>query len=91
MKTNYSVSFEAQKGKAPLQVRVKFTDGRTYKVFCYDTDMLAREVATSGNGCFGVPGLIVLDDVSMTKIREVLASLVESGFFEGLLPEEEGQ
>ncbi len=87
-KVNYSVQYETM-SKGRLDVKVKFNTGKVYHVIFCDTIHIEAEFGRIG--CFAVPGLIVIDEVSMEKVQEVINHVVRSGFFEHLIPVEEGE
>lgn len=86
---NYFVSYEEQRGKDRLDVRVNFNDGKSYFVSFVSTDYIKKEMKK--NGCVAVPALIPIDDVSMDRIKELIGYIVATNFFDALKPIEEGQ
>jgi hypothetical protein len=72
-----------------LLVDVKFNDGRVYRVSFYTPDAARSQVDSSDVGVFATPGLILIEKATMSKVREVLPYIVESGFFDGLIPTED--
>lgn len=80
------VSNEMSGNDGRLDVSVKFNDGTTYKLAFCNADYVKAELAGSGNGCVAIPALIILDVVSMKKVKEVLQSIYNSGYFDSLNP-----
>ncbi len=74
-----------------LDVKVKFHGGKTYYVVFADTIYVESEM--KGIGCVAIPGLLILDEVSMERAEEVLDYIVKSGYFSKLMPvkDEDGE
>lgn len=84
---NYKLTFDnSLGGNEPLFVRVTFQDGRIYQLAFYDPNMAQIEVINSRNGCFAMPALILLDKVSMDKVKKVINDIAKSGYFDHLMP-----
>jgi hypothetical protein len=69
-----------------LDVKIKFNDGRVYVLAFCDAAYVESE---SSNGCFVLPALIILDKVSMEKVKQVIGYIAKTGYFESLVPLEE--
>lgn len=82
-KASYSIKYGPM-NEGRLDVKVKFNTGKIYHVVFCDTPYIEAELGDLG--CFAVPGLIVLDEVSMGKVQEVISYIVKSGYFNHLVP-----
>ena len=85
---DYSV---AGKSKGRLDVKVKFNDGRTYIITFLDKETASQAIDTAHNGCFIQPALLLIDEASMSRVREVLHDIVHSGYFDHLVPVDDEQ
>lgn len=83
---SYKIEYETM-SNGRLDVKVKFNTGKVYHVIFCDTIHIEAEFGKIG--CFAVPGLIVLDEVSMARVQEVINHVVRSGFFNHLVPIED--
>ena len=92
-KTHYYVSEYSNAGEGKIAVKVKFNDGRLYILHFYEPKTVKKEL----DGCkqkpkfFAVPGVVVLDSVSMESINKALAGVYATGFFDKLMPEKTGE
>lgn len=86
---SYTVLVEPMKGKDKhrLDVKVKFTDGRVYHLAFVDARAAYEETDSNELGCLAIPAMILVDKVSMDKVKKVIGPIIESGFFERLMPE----
>ncbi len=87
--TNYVVSEVRTASKSRLDVKVKFTDGRSYRLAFVDARVAYEETDGSELGCIAIPALILVDKVSMEKVKKVIGAIIESGYFDHLVPEDE--
>ena len=78
------VSYGGDKGR--LDVKIKFDDGRVYSLAFCDPAYVESE---SNDGCFVMPALIILDTVSMDKVKKVIGYIAKTGYFDSLVPIEE--
>lgn len=84
----YSILAPKQpKNRGVLKVRIKFTDtGNVYDIFLVETETAKEAVDSSNSAFFAVPGLVLVDEASMEKIKSIIGELVDSGFFDHLVP-----
>lgn len=70
-----------------LKIRIKFTDTKnTYEVVLIEKDTAISMVDSSGSSFLAIPGMIIVDEASMSKIKSILDELIGNGFFDKLLP-----
>lgn len=84
----YSIlALKQPKNRGILKVRIKFTDtGNNYDIFLVEV-VTAKELVDSSDSAFlAIPGLILVDEASMEKIKSIIGELVENGFFDHLVP-----
>jgi hypothetical protein len=89
MKSEISSVEYSTMAKGRLDVKVKFNTGKVYIVIFCDAAHIKSGLGKIG--CFAVPGLIVLDEVSMERVHEVINHVVRSGFFNSLKPVEDDE
>lgn len=86
----FSVCAPKKPGKGILKVRIKFTDtGNIYDVILIEKDTALTLIDSSESNFLAVPGMILVDEASMEKIKAIIGELIESGFFDGLAPIDE--
>jgi hypothetical protein len=70
-------------------VTVELQGGLRYRVTFYDPVRLAQTIQDDlhfGSPYFAEPGLIVVDEVSKSRIEDVIERLAQKGFFDKLVP-----
>ena len=80
--------FEAPR-KGWRDAHVELDDGSRYRVTFYDVVRLAQTLEDerrAGRAFLGEPGLIVLDEVTRSKMEDAAARLAREGFFDSLRP-----
>lgn len=83
----YTIFAPKKPNRGILKVRVKFTDtGSIYDVVLIEKEVAISLVDSSDSNFLAIPGLILVDEASMEKIRSILSELINSGFFDGLAP-----
>ena len=70
-----------------LDVELTLGDGRVYMLAFYDAAASKKELDKNKRGFFAVPGVILLDKVSMKKIEQVIGDIIGSGYLDHLRPE----
>ena len=83
---SYAANEVSIQANGHLLVDVKFNDGRVFRVSFYTPDAARSQVEGTDLGVFATPALILIEKATMNKVREVLPYIVQSGFFEGLIP-----
>ena len=87
VKPAYTVSAPKKPNKGILKVRIKFTDtGNIYDVVLIEKDTAISMVDSSNSSFLAIPGMIIVDEASMEKIRSIINDLISEGFFEGITP-----
>lgn len=87
VKPAYAIFALKKPNRGILPVRIKFTDtGNIYDVVLVEKETALSLVDSSPSSFFAKPGLILVDEASIEKIRSILSELVQSGFFDGLVP-----
>lgn len=90
VKSNYLVFAPKKPNKGILKVRIKFTDsGTVYDIYLVEKDTALSLVDSSDSQFLALPGLVLVDEASMEKIKSIIGELVEQGFFDGLAPVDE--
>lgn len=70
-------------------VIIDFPDGRRYQVSVYDPTRLAQDIAylaESGHPYFAEPTMIVVPEVTTEHITNAVHALVDTGYFEQIVP-----
>lgn len=89
-KPAYSIFAPKKPNKGILKVRIKFTDtGNVYDVVLVEKEVALSLVDSSESNFLAVPGIVIVDEASMEKIKAIIGELVDSGFFDGLAPIDE--
>lgn len=87
VKPAYSIFAPKKPNRGILKVRIKFTDTKnTYDVVLVEKDVAMELVDSSNSSFLGIPGIIIVDEASMEKIKAIISELINSGFFDGLAP-----
>ena len=87
VKPAYSIFAPKKPSKGILKVRIKFTDtGNVYDVLLVEKDMAISLFDSSESQFLALPGLIMVDEASIEKIKAIIGELIDSGFFDGLAP-----
>ena len=90
VKAAYTISAPKKPNRGILKVRIKFTDTHNvYDVVLVETEVAKEAVDSSNSNFLAIPGLILVDEASMEKIKSIIGELVNSGFFDGLAPIQE--
>ena len=89
VKPAYSILAPKKPNRGILKVRIKFTDtGNVYDVVLIEKDVAVSLVDSSNSNFLAVPGMILVDEASMEKIKAIISELVNDGFFDHLVPVE---
>lgn len=88
--SNYSILAPKKPNKGILKVRIKFTDtGNIYDVILVDKETALTLVDSSELNFLALPGMILVDEASIEKIKAIIGDLINSGFFDSLVPVDE--
>lgn len=88
---NYDMEVEAMDEKGFIRVKVKFNTGASYIVSVVDPAYVSSKVAGLFGSHLALPGLIVMKAATLEEVRKHLKSIVESGYFDHLVPDSEGE
>ena len=89
VKPAYTISAPKKPNRGILKVRIKFTDtGNVYDVVLIEKDVAVSLVDSSNSNFLAVPGMILVDEASMEKIKAIISELVNDGFFDHFVPVE---
>jgi hypothetical protein len=87
VKPAYTISAPKKPNRGILKVRIKFTDtGNTYDVVLIEKDSAMELIDSSNSNFLAIAGMILVDEASIEKIKSILGELINSGFFDGLVP-----
>jgi len=90
VKSAYTIFAPKKPNKGILKVRVKFTDtGNVYDIVLVETDVAVALVESNESQFLAVPGMVLVDEASMEKIKAIIGELIDTGFFDGLAPIDE--
>lgn len=90
VKSAYTIFAPKKPSKGIIKVRIKFTDtGNNYDVILVETDTAISLVESSESQFLALPGLIIVDEASIEKLRAIIGEIIEQGFFDGLMPVDE--
>jgi len=90
VKAAYTISAPKRPNRGILKVRIKFTDTKnTYDVVLVEPETAKEAMDSSSSNFLAIPGLILVDEASMEKIKSIISELINSGFFDGLAPIQE--
>ena len=68
---------------------VELSAGTQYVVTFYDPIRLAQDITTAGTTWLAEPGLIILQEVTVTNMEAAVKQLAKDGFFDYLAPLDE--
>ena len=89
VKPAYTIFAPKKPNRGIFQARIKFTDtGNIYDVTLIEKEVAVSLVDSSSSNFLAVPGLILVDEASLEKIKSILGELVDSGYFDSLAPVE---
>jgi hypothetical protein len=85
----YSIFAPKKPNRGILKVRIKFTDtGNVYDVVLVEKDTAMSLVDSSGSNFLAISGMIIVDEATIEKIKAIIGELIDSGFFDHLVPVE---
>lgn len=89
--TSIEVAENTEHEKGILPVEVKFNNGKKYIIVFCEPDIVSKIVKSSKNKCLAYPGIIMIDKASINRVNEVINSIIDSGYFERLVPVSDGE
>ena len=87
---NYYMEVEATDEKGFIRVKIKFNTGASYIVSVVDPAYVNSKVGSLFGAPLALPGLIVMKSATLEEVRKHLKRIVESGYFDHLVPDEGG-
>lgn len=89
VKSAYTISAPKKPNNGILKVRIKFTDTKNvYDIYLIEKETAVELVDSSDSQFLAVPGVVLVDEASMEKIKAIIGELISTGFFDGLNPVE---
>jgi len=89
VQSTYSIFAPKKPNRGILKVRIKFTDtGHVYDVVLIEKDTAITLVDSSESNFLAIPGMIIVDEASIEKIKAIIGELIDDGFFDHLVPVE---